>query len=375
MDERQCEIIKLRCGLFDGKYWSLNKIANKFNLSTERVRQLEKKALLKLRHPYRIQLMKDYTDETFEKDTHEELVDNFKSLIRQDIVNNVVLQSFKYIENVKIQDLNIVIKPKFTQQEQYIKNVLVYHKIMTCKDLLNYIQLKGDLQELELNNASYRALIYAMCELIDIKNAENNSKKIFEEFIDHKTESKNIAYEQQIKNRQEKERLETEQREKRLNNIIAHPENVLVEDIGLNSTILAGLERLNIKTVADIIEHYSKNQGTIRRISCLGQKKDWIIVKKLKQLGINLIPNEATKKEVSINHPEQFKVENMDLGLRSYNCLKRAKINTLKELLDFYYSHDNSLLSIKNLGNVCEQEILIKLSQMGIDIFSKTNNL
>ena len=112
MDERQCEIIKLRCGLFDGKYWSLNKIANKFNLSTERVRQLEKKALLKLRHPYRIQLMKDYTDETFEKDTHEELVDDFKSLIRQDIVNNVVLQSFKHIENFKIQDLNIVTKSK-----------------------------------------------------------------------------------------------------------------------------------------------------------------------------------------------------------------------------------------------------------------------
>ncbi len=51
LDEREREILKLRFGFVDGERHTLADIAERFDLSRERVRQVEKQALAKLRHP------------------------------------------------------------------------------------------------------------------------------------------------------------------------------------------------------------------------------------------------------------------------------------------------------------------------------------
>ena len=54
------EILKLRFGLDGNKPMSLQQIGEKFNLSKERIRQIEKKAIRRLRHPSRSQKLKSY---------------------------------------------------------------------------------------------------------------------------------------------------------------------------------------------------------------------------------------------------------------------------------------------------------------------------
>ncbi|MCC3410492.1 MAG: sigma-70 family RNA polymerase sigma factor [Microcoleus sp. PH2017_06_SFM_O_A] len=57
---RQRDIIRMRFGLDDGSEKSLQEIGNIFNLTRERIRQIEGKALLRLRHPNRNSILKDY---------------------------------------------------------------------------------------------------------------------------------------------------------------------------------------------------------------------------------------------------------------------------------------------------------------------------
>lgn len=51
LNDREKNILKLRVGLADGKEHTLGELANYFNLTRERIRQIEVKALRKLRHP------------------------------------------------------------------------------------------------------------------------------------------------------------------------------------------------------------------------------------------------------------------------------------------------------------------------------------
>jgi RNA polymerase primary sigma factor len=58
LDEREKEVLILRFGLLDGVQRTLEEVGQHFNLTRERVRQVEMKALKKLRHPTRLrQLM------------------------------------------------------------------------------------------------------------------------------------------------------------------------------------------------------------------------------------------------------------------------------------------------------------------------------
>ena len=51
LDEREREILKLRFGLDRGEPWTLGEVGEHFNLSSERIRQIEARAMSKLRHP------------------------------------------------------------------------------------------------------------------------------------------------------------------------------------------------------------------------------------------------------------------------------------------------------------------------------------
>jgi RNA polymerase primary sigma factor len=51
LDEREREIISLRFGLVDDRPLTLDEVGRRFNLTRERIRQIEAKALTKLRHP------------------------------------------------------------------------------------------------------------------------------------------------------------------------------------------------------------------------------------------------------------------------------------------------------------------------------------
>ena len=60
LSERERQVIELRFGLVDGKIYTLEEIGRMFNVTRERIRQIEARALRKLRHPNRSYLLKDY---------------------------------------------------------------------------------------------------------------------------------------------------------------------------------------------------------------------------------------------------------------------------------------------------------------------------
>ncbi len=57
---REARILRLRFGLENGKAYTLEEVGQKFSLTRERIRQIESKALRRLRHPRRARQLKDY---------------------------------------------------------------------------------------------------------------------------------------------------------------------------------------------------------------------------------------------------------------------------------------------------------------------------
>lgn len=62
LTEREARIIRLRYGLEDGRTHTLEEVGKEFDVTRERIRQIEAKALKKLRHPARSNLLKDFHD-------------------------------------------------------------------------------------------------------------------------------------------------------------------------------------------------------------------------------------------------------------------------------------------------------------------------
>ena len=63
LTEREQKVLRLRFGLDDGRPRTLEEVGRQFNVTRERIRQIEAKALRKLRHPSRSKVLKDYLDE------------------------------------------------------------------------------------------------------------------------------------------------------------------------------------------------------------------------------------------------------------------------------------------------------------------------
>ncbi|MDR2510712.1 MAG: sigma-70 family RNA polymerase sigma factor, partial [Spirochaetaceae bacterium] len=62
LPKREQEVLKMRFGLDDGYSLTLEEVGLCFNVTRERIRQIEAKALRRLRHPKRAIKLKDYID-------------------------------------------------------------------------------------------------------------------------------------------------------------------------------------------------------------------------------------------------------------------------------------------------------------------------
>lgn len=64
LTEREEKVLRLRFGLLDGRTRTLEEVGKEFNVTRERIRQIEAKALRKLKHPTRSKRLKDFADKS-----------------------------------------------------------------------------------------------------------------------------------------------------------------------------------------------------------------------------------------------------------------------------------------------------------------------
>ena len=74
-----------------------------------------------------------------------------------------------------------------------------------------------------------------------------------------------------------------------------------------------------------------------------------------------LVEKEESKKERIL----EMNIEDLDLSVRSYNCLKRAGINTVEELVQ---RDEEEMMKVRNLGRKSLEEVQAKLSALGLSL-------
>jgi RNA polymerase primary sigma factor len=60
LGDRERQVLEMRFGLKDGKDHTLEEVGKQFGVTRERIRQIEAKALRKLRHPSRSKILRDH---------------------------------------------------------------------------------------------------------------------------------------------------------------------------------------------------------------------------------------------------------------------------------------------------------------------------
>ncbi len=77
---------------------------------------------------------------------------------------------------------------------------------------------------------------------------------------------------------------------------------------------------------------------------------------------MNILVSKEEDKQVKVL---EMPIEEMDLSVRSYNCLKRANINTIDDLIK---KSKNDMLKVRNLGLKSIEEVIQKLATYGLSL-------
>jgi DNA-directed RNA polymerase subunit alpha len=73
-------------------------------------------------------------------------------------------------------------------------------------------------------------------------------------------------------------------------------------------------------------------------------------------------PNDGKDKMLELT------IEELDLSVRSFNCLKRANINTVEDLIS---KTEDEMMKVRNLGRKSLEEVMNKLASLGLSLASE----
>ena len=82
-------------------------------------------------------------------------------------------------------------------------------------------------------------------------------------------------------------------------------------------------------------------------------------------------PTVVEKAEAQRDKVLELTIEELDLSVRSFNCLKRANINTVEDLIS---KTEDEMMKVRNLGRKSLEEVINKLAMMGLSLADEENN-
>ncbi len=74
-----------------------------------------------------------------------------------------------------------------------------------------------------------------------------------------------------------------------------------------------------------------------------------------------MVEKEEDQKEKAL----EMTIEELELSVRSFNCLKRAAINTVEELT---HKSEDDMMKVRNLGKKSLDEVKLKLEELGLGL-------
>ena len=112
------------------------------------------------------------------------------------------------------------------------------------------------------------------------------------------------------------------------------------------------------------------SNGSVEVNAALSKASNLLIEHFSQIAGISGTPVQVKQEVAEVVETEEvvaptLSIEDLELSVRAYNCLKRASINSMTELLK---KSEHDLLNIKNFGKKSSDEVIEKLHQMGLDL-------
>ncbi len=146
-------------------------------------------------------------------------------------------------------------------------------------------------------------------------------------------------------------------------------------------SIYTPIERVNMKvedTRVGQVTDYDKLTLDVFTNGALGPDEAVSLAAKVLSEHLNLFINlsdRAMDLKVIVEPPAEggsnvgdMQIEELELSVRSYNCLKRAGISTVKELCD---KTQEDMMKVRNLGRKSLDEVLEKLNELGMSLRSE----
>ncbi|MBO5910427.1 MAG: hypothetical protein J6Q15_02845, partial [Clostridia bacterium] len=173
-----------------------------------------------------------------------------------------------------------------------------------------------------------------------------------------------------IQAKADKIKLEETQKEQRLKIWREDPSKVLIEHLQLTTITTNLLRKQEIFTLQNILDYYSLH-GNFEFIKSLGPVRRQEVYSKMQEIGVDLnkyfVNSQQGRLKNAITHPNNVLIEDLGLSNRAFNLLKRQGVNTLSDLVDLYYKYNGNFTYIMNLGVVYQEEISLKIKELGLN--------
>lgn len=127
-----------------------------------------------------------------------------------------------------------------------------------------------------------------------------------------------------------------------------------IEELDLSTRVFNCLKRTGISQVGEVLERLEKGDDGMLKIRNFGEKS--LVELKQKLQARDLLPRRI----------HEIPIEELDLSMRVFNCLRRAGISRVGEVLERLKKGDEEMLAIKDFGEKSLAELKEKLRARGL---------